>query len=72
MYREYTQMAGGHNPREAATERFRNRFLHKLQFFRKDMEDHFAPDADAAVVTCPAGVNIIKIIDTVKEAETGA
>ena len=72
MYREYTQMAGGHNPREAAKERFRNRFLHKLQFFTERYGQPLCTGCGRCVVVCPGGVNIIKIIDTVKEAKTGA
>lgn len=72
MYREYTQMAGGHNPREAAKGRFRNRFLHKLQFFTERYGQPLCTGCGRCVVVCPGGVNIIKIIDTVKEAKTGA
>ena len=72
MYHEYTQMAGGHNPREAAKERFRNRFLHKLQFFPERYGRPLCTGCGRCIVACPTGVSIIKIIDEVKEAETGA
>lgn len=69
MYREYTQMAGGHNPREAATERFRNRFLHKLEFFGERYGMPLCTGCGRCVIVCPTGVSITKIIDEVKEAD---
>lgn len=72
MYREYTQMAGGHNPRERAKERFRNRFLHKLEFFDERYGSPLCTGCGRCIVMCPAGINITKIIDQVKEADTSA
>ncbi|MGI5880350.1 MAG: 4Fe-4S dicluster domain-containing protein [Syntrophomonadaceae bacterium] len=69
MYREYTQMAGGHNPREATTERFRNRFLHKLQFFNERYGTPLCTGCGRCIVACPAGVDIIRMIELIKEAE---
>jgi len=72
MYREYSQMAGGHNPRETAKERFRNRFLHKLQFFNERYGSPLCTGCGRCIVACPTGVSIVKIIELVKEANTGA
>lgn len=69
MYREYTQMAGGHNPREASKERFRNRFLHKLQFFNERYGSSLCTGCGRCVVVCPAGINITTIIQDIKEAD---
>ncbi|HNX27908.1 MAG TPA: 4Fe-4S dicluster domain-containing protein [Syntrophomonadaceae bacterium] len=69
MYREYSQMAGGHNPRELDKERFRNRFLHKLQFFPERYGEPLCTGCGRCIVVCPAGVNIVKIIEKVKEAD---
>ncbi|QGT98860.1 heterodisulfide reductase, iron-sulfur binding subunit, putative [Candidatus Syntrophocurvum alkaliphilum] len=71
MYGEYSMMAGGHNPREAAKERFRNRFLHKLQFYKERYGSSLCTGCGRCVVACPTGVSIIKIIDEVKEANAG-
>lgn len=35
MYEEYSREAGGGNPRIDGKDRFRNRFLHKLEFFKE-------------------------------------
>jgi len=69
MYREYSLMAGGHNPREAAVERFRNRFLHKLQFFNERYGTPLCTGCGRCIIVCPAGVSIVKIINEIKEAE---
>jgi len=72
MYREYTLMAGGHNPREATVERFRNRFLHKLQFFNERYGTPLCTGCGRCMVVCPAGVSIVQIINEIKEAELDA
>ncbi|HZK43481.1 MAG TPA: 4Fe-4S dicluster domain-containing protein [Syntrophomonadaceae bacterium] len=72
MYREYSEMAGGNNPRELAKERFRNRFLHKLQFFNERYGTPLCTGCGRCIVVCPSGINIVNIIQDIKEAETGA
>ncbi len=72
MYREYTQMAGGHNPREVSKERFRNRFLHKLQFFPERYGSSLCTGCGRCIVACPSGISIFSIIQEIKEADTGA
>lgn len=68
MYREYSQMAGGHNPREDAKERFRNRFLHKLEFFQERYGKPLCIGCGRCIVACPAGISIAEIIKEIKEA----
>ncbi|HHV16111.1 MAG TPA: 4Fe-4S ferredoxin [Gelria sp.] len=70
MYSEYTQMAGGHNPRGNERERFRNRFLHKLQFFSERYGKPLCTGCGRCIVACPAGINIVEIINNIKEADT--
>lgn len=67
MYKEYNQMAGGHNPREDKKARFRNRFLHKLEFFQGKYGSPLCTGCGRCIVMCPNGVNIIKIIERLKE-----
>lgn len=68
MYREYTLMAGGHNPREASMERFRNRFLHKLEFFQERYGQPLCIGCGRCLIACPAGISIVKIMEELKEA----
>lgn len=72
MYPEYTQMAGGHNPRGDGRERFRNRFLHKLEFFKERYGKPLCTGCGRCIVACPAGINITRIIKQIKEADTSA
>lgn len=69
MYREYTLMAGGHNPREASMERFRNRFLHKLQFFQERYGQPLCIGCGRCLIACPAGISIVNIMQELKEVE---
>ncbi|MGE5416213.1 MAG: 4Fe-4S dicluster domain-containing protein [Acidobacteriota bacterium] len=62
MYREYSQMAGGHNPRDAKKERFRNRFLHKLEFFNERYGTALCTGCGRCVAMCPNMVNIVEVI----------
>lgn len=72
MYEEYTREAGGGNPRPTGRERFRNRFLHKLEFFKERYGTPLCTGCGRCMVVCPAGINIARIISEVKEADTNA
>ncbi len=68
MYTEYSAEAGGGNPRPTTKERFRNRFLHKLEFFSERYGYPLCTGCGRCIVACPTGINIVSIIDQVKEA----
>lgn len=70
MYSEYGLMAGGHNPRVLPKERFRNRFLHKLEFFTERYGKPLCTGCGRCIVACPAGINIAQIINEIKEADS--
>lgn len=69
MYTEYSAEAGGGNPRATGKERFRNRFLHKLEFFTERYGRPLCTGCGRCISVCPNGVNIINIIDEIKEAD---
>lgn len=69
MFEEYSREAGGGNPRGAAKERFRQRFLHKLEFFTERYGTPLCTGCGRCIIICPTDVNIVKIMAAVKEAE---
>jgi sulfhydrogenase subunit beta (sulfur reductase) len=69
MFEEYSREAGGGNPRGAAKERFRQRFLHKLEFFTERYGTPLCTGCGRCIIVCPTDVNIVRIIDAVKEAD---
>ncbi|MCR4400016.1 MAG: 4Fe-4S dicluster domain-containing protein [Syntrophomonadaceae bacterium] len=69
MYYEYSKMAGGHNPRERKADRFRNRFLHKLEFFHERYGSLLCTGCGRCMAMCPHGVNIVTLIERVREVE---
>lgn len=69
MFSEYTRMAGGHNPRPSKKERVRNRYMHKLTYFKDRYGQNLCVGCGRCLMKCPVGMDITRIIDMVREAE---
>lgn len=69
MFGEYTQMAGGHNPRPTKKERVRNRFMHKLNYFQERYGMQLCTGCGRCINVCPVNMDITSIIKKIKEAE---
>jgi ferredoxin len=67
MFSEYTQMAGGHNPRPSKRERLRNRFMHKLAYFYDRYGQLLCAGCGRCISNCPVHIDISSFIDRVKE-----
>ena len=63
MFSEYTQMAGGHNPRPAKKDRVRNRFMHKLSYFEDRYGKTLCVGCGRCVEHCPVGIDITVLIE---------
>ena len=62
MYSDFTQMAGG-NPRTTQTQRFRQRFMHKLVYYPKRYGGTYScVGCGRCVEKCPQHLNIVKVI----------
>lgn len=62
MYSDFTQMAGG-NPRTTQTQRFRQRFMHKLVYYPKRYNGTYScVGCGRCVDKCPQRLNIVKVI----------
>lgn len=62
MYSDFTQMAGG-NPRTTQTQRFRQRFMHKLVYYPKRYGGTYScVGCGRCVEKCPQHLNIVKVV----------
>lgn len=62
MYSDFTLMAHG-NPRTTQVERFRQRFMHKLQYFPENNDGVYScVGCGRCVAKCPVSMNIAKVI----------
>ena len=71
MFKDYTLMAGNHNPREQKRARVRQRFMHKLCFFEERYGSPLCVGCGRCLIDCPATMDITAIIDKVNAAGTG-
>ena len=67
MFSDYTRMAGGHNPRPSKKERLRNRYLHKLSYFRERYGQILCVGCGRCVNSCPGHLDITRFIDKAAE-----
>ena len=67
MYSDFTRMAHG-NPRLTQTERFRQRFMHKLVYYPSKNEGIFGcVGCGRCIAKCPISMNIAKVIKALGE-----
>jgi ferredoxin len=69
MFTQYSQMAGGHNPRPGKKERVRQRFLHKLEFFPERYSKFLCTGCGRCLAVCPVNLDITEVIKQIKEAD---
>ncbi|MEW5784174.1 MAG: 4Fe-4S dicluster domain-containing protein [Bacillota bacterium] len=62
MYKEFTVMAGGHNPRLTRKERVRQRFLHKLQYFPENYGVYACVGCGRCLRSCPVNLDVVQAI----------
>ena len=65
MFSEYTEMAGGHNPRPNKKDRVRNRFMHKLNYFEDRYGKMLCVGCGRCVEKCPVNLDITVLIDKI-------
>ena len=61
MYSDFTKMSAG-QPRLTQKERFRQRFMHKLVYFRELYGEYGCVGCGRCVYKCPVSMNMIKVI----------
>lgn len=67
MFSEYTEMAGGHNPRPTKRDRVQNRFMHKLSYFEDRYGKMLCVGCGRCVAECPVALDITVLIDRIGE-----
>jgi len=58
MFSNFSNMAGGHNPRPSKEDRIKNRFFHKLNYFVKQQGPLACVGCGRCAKNCPAGISI--------------
>ncbi|MBG0774878.1 MAG: 4Fe-4S dicluster domain-containing protein [Desulfovibrionaceae bacterium] len=66
MFPNYTQEAGGHNPRPTRAHRLRNRVLHKFAFHPARFGEFSCTGCGRCIRLCPMGLDIRTIIRTIE------
>lgn len=67
MFKDYTLMAGNHNPRDDKRSRVRQRFMHKLCYFEERYGNALCVGCGRCLIDCPASIDITAIIDCVQD-----
>ncbi|GAB6084751.1 4Fe-4S dicluster domain-containing protein [Alkaliphilus crotonatoxidans] len=62
MFSNFTNMAGGHNPRPEKKDRIKNRFFHKLNYFVKKQGDLACVGCGRCGKLCPVGISINTVL----------
>ncbi|HRW13184.1 MAG TPA: 4Fe-4S dicluster domain-containing protein [Syntrophomonas sp.] len=71
-YKNDTLMPESSGRRQAATERFRNRWLHKLHFYPQRYGKIQCTGCGRCIVLCPSGASISKMITEIQEADVSS
>jgi len=72
MFPLFTLHASGHNPRATQRERWRQRAMHKFNYYPAKFGPIACVGCGRCVKDCPTGVDIRKILKTLEEAATAS
>ncbi len=69
MYPKFTLHASGHNPRAQRHERYRQRFLHKYLYVKKNTGYTSCTGCGRCIRSCPVGMNIKEVAQAAMEVK---
>ena len=69
MSTKFTNMAGGHNPREEVKTRYRQRIMHKFNYYMKNFDTISCVGCGRCITECPAGMDLVKTLQTIENIE---
>ncbi len=72
VFREYSMVAGGHNFREARSERLKLWYTHKLVGFMSEYGAPACVGCSRCVVSCPVGINVVSVVRALRNERTAA
>jgi sulfhydrogenase subunit beta (sulfur reductase) len=64
-YKRFAQVAGGANPRKHLVERFKHRYLHKLDYFPKNYGFEGCTGCGRCITACPGKIDMRKVLKAV-------
>ncbi|MDO9577339.1 MAG: 4Fe-4S dicluster domain-containing protein [Candidatus Cloacimonadales bacterium] len=65
MFQLFTKEASGHNPRGISTQRVRQRFMHKYNYFMDNYGVHLCTGCGRCVQVCPVNLDVRELIKKV-------
>lgn len=71
LYRTHALVAGGENFRKARSSRIKFRYYHKQRGFVAEYGRPSCVGCGRCIVTCPAGIDIVKVIQAIRGGEYG-
>lgn len=71
VYAGYSRMAGGSSPRLGLMERFRHRYLHKLEYFPKDFQMEACTGCGRCIQGCMGKIDMRKVLKSLESEITG-
>ncbi|WP_353893985.1 4Fe-4S dicluster domain-containing protein [Proteinivorax hydrogeniformans] len=71
MFSDFTNMAGGHNPRPTKADRIKNRFFHKLNYFVKQQGPLACVGCGRCAKNCPVGISLNTVLQKIGGQNNG-
>lgn len=72
QFKDFLNMAGGHNPRPTKVERVRQRFLHKLNYHPERYGKFLCVGCGRCIVSCPVGLHVAEVGEALAHVSVAA